>query len=55
VISTPESAFSPSPIVLKEGVSTRLVPENAGKEAHYSQPGALFREIVIRDRFDQKR
>jgi uncharacterized cupredoxin-like copper-binding protein len=43
-----EYSFSPSPIVLKEGVPTRLVLKNAGKEAHYFVAERFFRGIATR-------
>jgi uncharacterized cupredoxin-like copper-binding protein len=43
-----EYSFSPSPIVLKEGVPTRLVLKNAGKEAHYFVAEQFFRGIATR-------
>ena len=47
-VTMTEYAFSPSPIVLKEGVPTRLVLKNAGKEAHYFVAERLFKGIATR-------
>jgi uncharacterized cupredoxin-like copper-binding protein len=47
-VTMTEYAFSPSPIVLKEGVPTRLVLKNAGKEAHYFVAEQFFRGIATR-------
>jgi len=41
-------AFSPSPIILKEGVPTRLVLKNDGKEAHYFVAEQFFKVIATR-------
>jgi len=43
-----EYAFSPSPVVLKEGVPTRLVLKNSGKEAHYFVAEQFFKAIATR-------
>ena len=45
-ITITEYAFSPSPIVLKEGVPTRLVLKNAGKEAHYFVAEQFFKGML---------
>ena len=47
-VTMTEYAFSPSPIVLKEGVPTRLVLKNAGKEAHYFVAEQFFKTIATR-------
>jgi uncharacterized cupredoxin-like copper-binding protein len=47
-VTMTEYAFSPSPIFLKEGVPTRLVLKNAGKEAHYFVAEQFFRGIATR-------
>jgi uncharacterized cupredoxin-like copper-binding protein len=47
-VTMTEYAFSPSPIVLKEGVPTRLVLKNAGKEAHYFVAEQFFKGIATR-------
>ena len=40
--------FSPSPIILKEGVPTRLALKNDGKEAHYFVAEQFFKAIATR-------
>jgi len=40
--------FSPSPIILKEGVPTRLALKNDGKEAHYFVSEQFFKVIATR-------
>jgi uncharacterized cupredoxin-like copper-binding protein len=47
-VTMTEYAFSPSPIILKEGVPTRLVLKNAGKEAHYFVAEQFFKMIATR-------
>jgi len=47
-VTMTEYAFSPSPIVLKEGVPTRLVLKNVGKEAHYFVAEQFFKGIATR-------
>lgn len=47
-VTTTEYAFSPSSIVLREGVPTRLVLRNAGKEAHYFVAERFFKGIATR-------
>ena len=47
-VTMTEYAFSPSPIILKEGVPTRLVLKNAGKEAHYFVAEQFFKGIATR-------
>ena len=47
-VTMTEYAFSPSPIVLKEGVPTKLVLKNAGKEAHYFVAEQFFKGIATR-------
>jgi uncharacterized cupredoxin-like copper-binding protein len=43
-----EYAFSPSLVVFKEGVPTRLVLKNQGKEAHYFVAERFFKAIATR-------
>ena len=43
-----EHAFFPSSVVLNEGVPTRLVLKNAGKEAHYFVAEQFFKAIATR-------
>ena len=47
-VTMTEYAFSPSPVVLKEGVPTRLVLKNTGKEAHYFVAEQFFKGIATR-------
>jgi uncharacterized cupredoxin-like copper-binding protein len=47
-VTTTEYAFSPSSIVLREGVPTRLIIKNAGKEAHYFVAERFFKGIATR-------
>ena len=47
-VTMTEHAFTPSLIVLKEGVPTRLVLKNAGKEAHYFVAEQFFKGIATR-------
>jgi len=47
-VTMTEYAFSPSSVVLKEGVPTRLVLKNAGKEAHYFVAEQFFKGIATR-------
>jgi uncharacterized cupredoxin-like copper-binding protein len=47
-VTMTEYAFSPSLIILKEGVPTRLVLKNAGKEPHYFVAEQFFKGIVTR-------
>lgn len=47
-VTMTEYAFSPSPVVLKEGVPTRLVLKNGGKEAHYFVAEQFFKVIATR-------
>jgi len=47
-VTMTEYAFSPSPVVLKVGVPTRLVLKNAGKEAHYFVAEQFFKAIATR-------
>jgi uncharacterized cupredoxin-like copper-binding protein len=47
-VTMTEYAFSPSTILLKEGVPTRLVLKNAGKEAHYFVAEQFFKMIATR-------
>ena len=47
-VTMTEYAFSPSPIILKESVPTRLVLKNGGKEAHYFVAEQFFKAIATR-------
>lgn len=47
-VTMTEYAFSPSTIILKESVPTRLVLKNAGKEAHYFVAEQFFKMITTR-------
>jgi uncharacterized cupredoxin-like copper-binding protein len=47
-VTLTEYAFSPAPVVLKEGVPTKLVLKNAGKEAHYFVATKFFTAIATR-------
>ncbi|RJP17305.1 MAG: hypothetical protein C4529_14800 [Deltaproteobacteria bacterium] len=47
-VTMTEYAFSPSAIVLKEGVPTKLVLKNGGKEAHYFVAERFFKTIATR-------
>jgi len=47
-VTMTEYAFIPAHIVLKEGVPTRLVLKNAGKEAHYFVAEQFFKGIATR-------
>ena len=47
-VTMTEYAFSPSHIVLKEGVPTKLVLKNDGKEAHYFVAEQFFKVIATR-------
>jgi uncharacterized cupredoxin-like copper-binding protein len=47
-VTMTEYAFSPSPIILKEGVPTRLLLKNDGKEAHYFVAEQFFKRIATR-------
>ena len=47
-VAMTEYAFSPSPVVLKEGVPTKLVLKNDGKEAHYFVAEQFFKSIATR-------
>lgn len=47
-VTMTEYAFSPSPVVLKEGVPTKLVLKNGGKEAHYFVAEQFFKAIATR-------
>jgi len=47
-ITMTEYAFSPFLVVMKEGVPTRLVLKNAGKEAHYFVADQFFHGIATR-------
>jgi len=47
-VTMTEYAFTPGHIVLKEGVPTRLVLKNAGKEAHYFVAEQFFKGIATR-------
>lgn len=47
-VTMTEYAFSPSQVVLEEGVPTRLVLKNAGKEAHYFVAERFFETVATR-------
>ncbi|HSL92412.1 MAG TPA: cupredoxin domain-containing protein [Candidatus Limnocylindrales bacterium] len=47
-VTLSEYAFSPSPLVFKEGVPTKLVIRNAGKEHHYFVSEQFFRNVATR-------
>jgi len=47
-VTMTEYAFSPSPVVLKEGIPSKLVLKNEGKEAHYFVAEGFFRTIATR-------
>lgn len=47
-VAMTEYAFSPSTVVLKEGVPTKLVLKNDGKEAHYFVAERFFKSIATR-------
>jgi uncharacterized cupredoxin-like copper-binding protein len=47
-VTLSEYAFSPSHIVFREGVPTKLVIENAGKEHHYFVSERFFKQIATR-------
>ena len=47
-VTLSEYAFSPSTLVFKEGVPTKLVLRNSGKEAHYFVSEQFFRNVATR-------
>lgn len=47
-VTMTEYAFSPSPVVFREGVPTRLVLKNAGREPHYFVAEEFFEGIATR-------
>jgi uncharacterized cupredoxin-like copper-binding protein len=47
-VTLSEYVFSPSPVVFKEGVPTKLVLRNAGKEHHYFVSEQFFRNVATR-------
>lgn len=47
-VTLSEYAFSPSTLVFKEGVPTKLVIKNVGKEHHYFVSDQFFRHIATR-------
>src|SRR5512144_1179613 len=47
-VTLSEYVFSPSPLVFKEGVPTKLVIRNAGKEHHYFVSEQFFRAVATR-------
>ena len=47
-VTLSEYAFTPSPLVFKEGVPTKLVIKNAGKEHHYFVSEQFFRNVATR-------
>jgi uncharacterized cupredoxin-like copper-binding protein len=47
-VTLSEYAFSPSPVVFREGVPTKLVLRNAGSEHHYFVSAEFFRNVATR-------
>lgn len=47
-VTLSEYAFSPSTLVFKEGVPTKLVLKNVGKEHHYFVSEQFFRNVATR-------
>jgi uncharacterized cupredoxin-like copper-binding protein len=47
-VTLSEYAFSPTPLLFKEGVPTKLVLKNAGKEHHYFVSEEFFRNVATR-------
>ena len=47
-VTLSEYAFSPSPLVFREGVPTKLVLRNSGKEHHYFVSGPFFETVATR-------
>lgn len=47
-VTLSEYAFSPSTLVFKQGVPTKLVLRNSGKEAHYFVSEQFFRNVATR-------
>ena len=47
-VTLSEYSFSPSPLAFKEGIPTRLVIKNAGKEHHYFVSEQFFRNVATR-------
>lgn len=47
-VTLSEYAFTPSTLVFKEGVPTKLVIKNAGKEHHYFVSEPFFRTVATR-------
>jgi uncharacterized cupredoxin-like copper-binding protein len=47
-VTLSEYAFTPSQLVFKEGVPTKLVIRNAGKEHHYFVSEPFFRAVATR-------
>jgi uncharacterized cupredoxin-like copper-binding protein len=47
-VTLSEYAFTPSHLAFKEGVPTRLVIKNAGKENHYFVSEQFFRNVATR-------
>jgi len=47
-VTLSEYAFSPTPLLFREGVPTKLVIRNAGKEHHYFVSEEFFRNVATR-------
>jgi uncharacterized cupredoxin-like copper-binding protein len=47
-VTLSEYAFSPTPLLFREGVPTKLVIKNAGKEHHYFVSEEFFRNVATR-------
>ena len=47
-VTLSEYAFSPSSLVFKEGIPTKLVIRNAGKEHHYFVSESFFKNVATR-------
>lgn len=47
-VTLSEFAFFPSPVLLKEGVPTKLIIRNAGKEHHYFVSEDFFNNVATR-------
>ena len=47
-VTLSEYSFSPSPVIFKEGIPTKLVIRNVGKEHHYFVSEGFFRNVATR-------
>jgi uncharacterized cupredoxin-like copper-binding protein len=47
-VTLSDYAFSPTPLLFREGVPTKLVIKNAGKEHHYFVSEEFFRNVATR-------